>query len=325
MKVSNNIEVTWNQVDTTTFMYGTTFKFKDDYTLFENHLMPSGIIMQEWTMFTSFSKDKAIPSLPILKKGCTYHFNFDYTVTPENSIYFKLIFYKKNGSVIDTKIINDLDIEIYYPKDAHTYKLQMINAASQSLKFKKLTICEVNEQINTVQIGELLNKNEAHPMLNIIFVEPTTQQQTTVSSEAIRKFENVLLIKGWYNGKLTDGMSMIKQHLTQNYSDCELNLIGYGPLSNEFSKAMSHIIEGQPFITFHQNTSFAKKLSEVIGENNQSHPITKPYVYFDTETHRPHGMEVMQPVLNKTRYLEYLDIRTVKNGGTNETKNRFNN
>nr|WP_241523186.1 accessory Sec system protein Asp3 [Staphylococcus delphini] len=49
-------------------MYGSILRFKPTETLFENELMPSGIVIHEWKMITAYDEESLVPALPILKK-----------------------------------------------------------------------------------------------------------------------------------------------------------------------------------------------------------------------------------------------------------------
>ncbi|COP76787.1 accessory secretory protein Asp3 [Streptococcus pneumoniae] len=91
-------------------------------------------------MLSSYTTNKQVPSLPLLKKGNNYKIRFDYDVTPERSVYFKIVLYKKNGEKIKTMIIEDDDIEFEYPKDAYSYKIELMNAGFQHLQFRRIII-----------------------------------------------------------------------------------------------------------------------------------------------------------------------------------------
>nr|WP_309474095.1 accessory Sec system protein Asp3 [Staphylococcus saprophyticus] len=75
-----------------------------------------------------------------MEKGNNYKIKFDYAVIPERSVYFKIILYKKNGEKIKTMIIEDDDIEFEYPKDAYSYKIELMNAGFQHLQFYRTII-----------------------------------------------------------------------------------------------------------------------------------------------------------------------------------------
>ncbi|MGX0034710.1 accessory secretory protein Asp3 [Staphylococcus cohnii] len=140
MNQNKRFDIIWKKIHKNTFMYGAKLKFNNNFVSMDNSLMPSGMVIHEWNMLSNYTTNKQVPSLPLLKKGNNYKIKFDYDVIPERSVYFKIILYKKNGEKIKTMIIEDDDIEFEYPKDAYSYKIELINAGFQHLQFYRTII-----------------------------------------------------------------------------------------------------------------------------------------------------------------------------------------
>ncbi|MBE7352188.1 accessory Sec system protein Asp3 [Staphylococcus epidermidis] len=140
MNPNKRFDITWKKVHKSTFMYGSKLKFNNNFVSMDNSLMPSGMVIHEWNMLSSYTTNKQVPSLPLLKKGSNYKIKFDYDVIPEKSVYFKIVLYKKNGEKIKTMIIEDDDSEFEYPKDAYSYKIELMNAGFQHLQFYRIII-----------------------------------------------------------------------------------------------------------------------------------------------------------------------------------------
>lgn len=140
MNQNKRFDITWKKVHKSTFMYGSKLKFNNNFVSMDNSLMPSGTVIHEWNMLSSYTTNKQVPSLPLLKKGSNYKIKFDYDVIPEKSVYFKIVLYKKNGEKIKTMIIEDDDSEFEYPKDAYSYKIELMNAGFQHLQFYRIII-----------------------------------------------------------------------------------------------------------------------------------------------------------------------------------------
>ncbi|MGW9987219.1 accessory Sec system protein Asp3 [Staphylococcus cohnii] len=140
MNQNKRFNITWKKVHKNTFMYGAKLRFNNNFVSMDNSLMPSGMVIHEWNMLSNYTTNKQVPSLPLLKKGNNYKIKFDYDVIPERSVYFKIILYKKNGEKIKTMIIEDDDIEFEYPKDAYSYKIELMNAGFQHLQFYRTII-----------------------------------------------------------------------------------------------------------------------------------------------------------------------------------------
>lgn len=319
MEASNYFKVQWKQADTSTFMYGTKFSFKNGQTLFENPLMPSGVIIQEWGMITSYAKDKEIPTLPILKKGHTYRFHFNYQVVPHNGIYFKIVFFSKNGTIIDTKIIKNKQVDIHYPEEAYSYKIQLINAASQQLIFNQLTIIEKSEleyKQKCMHMSKLINKDLSYRSVNMIFIEPSYLMNVALSEDAIRNIHNVVLVDDWQSDKLEKHINDLKEKIEMQYGNFEVHLIGYGPQSNEIVKVLSKITGMQALITSHHHKRLAQQLESVM-KAYQSHPRAQTHVY-DVANNNEH-LGTIDTVMNNARFLEYIDIDRLNCGGSHET------
>lgn len=140
MNQNKRFDITWKKVHKSTFMYGSKLKFNNNFVSMDNSLMPSGMVIHEWNMLSSYTTNKQVPALPLLKKGSNYKIKFDYDVIPEKSVYFKIVLYKKNGEKIKTMIIEDDDSEFEYPKDAYSYKIELMNAGFQHLQFYRIII-----------------------------------------------------------------------------------------------------------------------------------------------------------------------------------------
>ncbi|SUQ38652.1 accessory Sec system protein Asp3 [Staphylococcus gallinarum] len=138
--------------------------------------MPSGIIIQDWVMKTNYALDKELPTLPILKRGSDYTFQFNYEVEPQGALYFKIIFYSKDETVLSSQIIKDKEVHVNYPETAHTYKVQMINAAAQIIRFEKFTITEqrlIDSKQRNLTISGVTNVDTNEAVRNVVFVEPS--------------------------------------------------------------------------------------------------------------------------------------------------------
>ena len=105
MQALNNYRIEWRYIHPSTFMYGTTLQFKKEGALFKNPLMPSGTVIHAWHMLARFDMDKAVPSLPILRKGHHYEIKLNFEVQPPRAAYVKVTFYRKNDSELSYVII----------------------------------------------------------------------------------------------------------------------------------------------------------------------------------------------------------------------------
>lgn len=140
MADTKHFNVYWRQINQSTFMYGARVQFKKEGVYYSNRLMPSGTLKHEWYMRTNFYTDRAFPALPFLKKGVKYLFKFYVTAIPEKSVYFKIVFLKRNGTQAGVFIAKEDEIEIEMPEEAYEYQVQMMSAAMSSLYFDHIEI-----------------------------------------------------------------------------------------------------------------------------------------------------------------------------------------
>ncbi|RXI27358.1 accessory Sec system protein Asp3, partial [Arcobacter ellisii] len=68
------------------------------------------------------------------------------------------VLYKKNGEQIKTMIIEDDDIEFEYPKDAYSYKIELMNAGFQHLQFRRIIIEDQNIKSSHLTISTDISK-----------------------------------------------------------------------------------------------------------------------------------------------------------------------
>lgn len=293
---NHNYTIRWTQIIPNTFMYGSRLQFKSHETIFKNRLMPSGIVIHEWKMMTDYAEEKIIPSLPILKRGETYLFSFDYDVEPNTGIYFKIIFKRRNGTVADMRIIQQNEVAITYPYEAFSYELQMINAASTYVCFRKITI--QRQSIKTVSfplaVSSIMNEAQTLPILNIVFTE--TQP---LSSDAIREVKNVIKVEHWQHYSL----EMIYEALAHLKNTATLNCIGYCTESSAIAYEMATLLNGTAFVTHH--------FKHTADHEQQAPPLVRyTEALHDVQAHT----FMVQQLLNPSRYLNNIDINML-NGG----------
>ncbi|MBI5975599.1 accessory Sec system protein Asp3 [Staphylococcus canis] len=245
--ISNTLfEIRWTQVTPDTFMYGSLLKFDDDVTHFENALMPSGVTIHKWRMVTNHMQDKMIPTLPILQRNHTYHFKFEYEVIPEASIYFKLTFKRKNGTICDTQIIQGHEAIVHYPDEAFQYDIDMINAASEQLTFHKITIAQEDEaeRSTDLEIYTLNQKNDVTIPINVLFVE-----SGGVSESAIAHLPNIVVVSHWYDVSVDRIWQVLQEALNIEDSKAYYHFIGYGEQSNIMAYQMAQYSKGHALLS----------------------------------------------------------------------------
>lgn len=144
MQNNQRLEVRWRKVTRHTYQHGATIQFHDNYTYYENQLMPSGLQINLWEPSTLFDKDGHPPKLPMLKRGYHYHISLNISAVPEHSVYVIVTFYLKNGTQLEQVIIKEDESEFKYPNEAYSYDIRLMNAACHHLKFKNIILTELD-------------------------------------------------------------------------------------------------------------------------------------------------------------------------------------
>ncbi|MGD6887734.1 accessory Sec system protein Asp3 [Staphylococcus shinii] len=315
MKNNSYYRVYWTQINHTTFMNGSQVKFKPYKTEFINPLMPSGTLIHEWLMMASYYKDRVIPTLPILKKGTDYELQLEYKTIPENSIYLKIVFYRKNDTILDTCVIRNKDFEFTFPKEAHSYKIQLFNAGIEKIIFNHITIKEKGTSIavEKLDVSAIYNENEKINVRNIIIVEPSFIPQNNLMKEAYDHIDNVVIVNNWYNEDIFANLNEIIKFIQKVKQSHKVNIIGYGSKSNSVASTLGKIFNIASFVTFHDNKDvFLKRnLIEILRIKDHEIP-NNPHMYV-TEVNKIESLKMVENRVNQSRYLKYLNKLLLNN------------
>ncbi|QUM67158.1 accessory Sec system protein Asp3 [Staphylococcus delphini] len=307
MKEKHQFNIRWTQITPETFMYGSILRFKATETLFENELMPSGIVIHEWKMMTNFEDDKVMPTLPILQRNQTYRFHFDYHVQPVDSVYFKVIFKRRNGTVCDYQMIKGHDKDITVPDEMYSYVVQIINAASQHLTFRQLTIEDVREQSKAmadVHVHDMCHIDPDATQATVIFVE-----ETDLAHELIQEIDNCVCVTGWDQPHIGHVIAKVTASLQTLAKDYTLQLVGYGSRSNEMAYAVGAHLPATLYVTPQRDT----KLRQRYGTPEQVDVPVVTYQYDEASTAISHWLG---PTLNQSHQLKGLDIQKLNGGNS---------
>ena len=285
--------IRWRQITPDTFKYGSRLKFHDDGSVvFENPLMPSSIVIHKWQMMTFFVTDKIVPQLPILKHGQSYRFVLDYDVEPVDSIYFKVVFKKSNGTEIDAIMIQEREAVMTYPTDAFSYEIQMLNAAAKRVHFRSIQIIEetASSTAEVLTISEIMQESEDVSVMNVVLAATEG-----LSRDVISTLSNVIIIAGWQQ----DDIAKIVHVLAPLQQGYHLNFIGY----TDETDAMAYQLAERM-----QETAWVTKKEKLLRQDNVA-----VQVYGDKA---PHDAELtlVSSLLHPSHQLNKLDA-TVLDGG----------
>lgn len=304
--------IKWKTIHQDTFMYGSKLTFHPCVTEFENPLMPSGLPIHEWRMLTDFSRDKDTPQLPILKRQHTYRFDFDFSVTPDQSVYFIFIFLSKNGEEIERHIVKENQTDITFPEGAYSYKIKLMNAGAERLLFREMTITALSEKENTdMVISDIVNETNAGNYRNIIIIEPTTFNYKSVI-RSVRHLNNVITINHWWQGDISSNIKKMRDYFASLSKKSEIHFVGFGAKSNVIAQILGNLLESQTFRTTHEDAAILREMSEDIVAH---HVISKQTVIYDADNHHQNIPNYLADFINPVTQLNELDAFVLNNGG----------
>ena len=158
MKIQKHKEIYWGELRGAsisktrkdfTYLYGSTIIFHSlDQVYFENKLMASGQTIHEWSSSWNYQGDRQVPSLPLIKRGRPYSLTRDMTSYPSESVFLKLIFFDRYNKKVGNIVERSDKMAFTYPKEAYSYKVQLLSAGVESFEFHCLRIEEILEESN---------------------------------------------------------------------------------------------------------------------------------------------------------------------------------
>ncbi|WP_158224781.1 accessory Sec system protein Asp3 [Staphylococcus delphini] len=306
--------IKWKTIHQDTFMYGSKLTFHPCVTEFENPLMPSGLPIHEWCMLTDFSRDKDTPQLPILKRQHTYRFDFDYSVTPEQSVYFIFIFLSKNGEEIERHIVKEKQKDITFPEGAYSYKIRLMNAGAERLLFREMTVKALPEKDNTnMVISNMFNETSNGNYSNIIIIEPTTFNYKSVI-RSVRHLNNVITINQWWQGDISSNIKKMRDYFASLSKKSEIHFVGFGVKSNVIAQILGNLLESQTFRTTQEDQAILSELSKDLAVY---HVINKHTVIYDAEYQHKDIPSYLVDFINPVTKLNELDTFVLNGGGGN--------
>ncbi|MCE4957553.1 accessory Sec system protein Asp3 [Macrococcoides caseolyticum] len=186
------VEIYFEGVNDSTYMYGARVSFDGRTLIYNNALIPAGTVIHRFQMISDYDKERITPNLPMLKRGVDYAIHFDYDVDPIESVYFKLNFYKRDGSLLNAINIMQPSYSFTFPEAAHTYTIEVMSASLNELTFRKMTIKGAH-QLQTQHISPCINPVERP--LDIYILQEETHINYQVHYEDVSHLENVYIIR----------------------------------------------------------------------------------------------------------------------------------
>ena len=137
----------WSDYMSDAYIYGSEVKFnaKDDVE-FKNNLMPAGSVIKSWFSKTNYQAQRIEPTLPIIVGEGEYELSVDMETDVDEGILVRLVYYDRYNEQIGQYIVRDKTTVFRCPMATYSYCLQLIAGGAKNLRFRSVTIQEVNHE-----------------------------------------------------------------------------------------------------------------------------------------------------------------------------------
>lgn len=224
----------WNNYSEKSYLWGSTIKFLENKEVyFKNIVANTGIVIKEWRFSTNYQSDKIVSELPILEENIEYLIELNCNEIPINTAYLRINFYDFYDDFIDCKILKNKIGKITIPEKTYKYDIQLFSAGLKELTFKNLKIKKIIEPIESKE--KLINKNEDYNVINIILKQPSINSETELDNNLLSSIENIYIYSNNFLSRsyyLDISSSDNLNEIIREYSNYNINFIGYTPLTN---------------------------------------------------------------------------------------------
>ena len=137
----------WSDYMSDAYIYGSEVKFnaKDDVE-FKNNLMPAGSVIKSWFSKTNYQAQRIESTLPIIDGEGEYELSVDMETDVDEGILVRLVYYDRYNEQIGQYIVRDKTTVFRCPMATYSYCLQLIAGGAKNLRFRSVTIQEVNHE-----------------------------------------------------------------------------------------------------------------------------------------------------------------------------------
>lgn len=312
--------IKWAQGATTEYLYGSILKREGHRVVFDNPLMSPGFPIVSWNSKTNFQAQRKQPHLPLLTKGKRYQVTIFATVEPKETVYARIIYYNRFDEEIGTTVLKEDNWSFVYPKEAFSYKLELLNAGCHRLEFEALEMMdEVSEnEWDSEELTVYFSQEKA--VLHVVFLEPNTVSLSQLPMEEISTLGNVLFVGGqnqaasFYMDKVFEEKLKRYVHFCREQGLSKVRFIAYGPVGNVAVLYYSSKIASQGFVTAEQmnRESLERVLEKELGDVPLSFVMDRHLYAQNVTTYgqiEPSDwLDLVEPLFRKEAVLKRLPI-----------------
>lgn len=167
--------INWGLLSDASYLYGVDLEFlKDGRVSFHQEFLPIGTVIHTWLSDVNYQDRRDIPRLPLLKRGQDYCLKLNLETVKGHQPYLRLTFFNRRKEVVGHKIIKEDTAEFSLPKDCYSYKIDLINAGSQSFVFDSILLYakEMEDHLNqSYFVLPSLDDNVKNASLKVFLLE----------------------------------------------------------------------------------------------------------------------------------------------------------
>lgn len=310
------IAIYWRQGTGKPFLYGTHLSYQvDGQVIFDNPLMSSGTIIQEWHSHGVYQATREISPLPLLVPGQTYELIADMQSQPAQRVFIGISFFNRYDQKLGFKVLKEQQTRFSVPPQTYHYCIQLMNAGCSRLRFNGLKLqAHVKEDSDTqspVVFKRLMHADATQDTLQLVFLEEHScdeavlrQFSQTHANVFIQPFEETPLSQH----TILTVVSKIHD-LKKRYGFTRLNLIGYNRNSNLLALYYGTIFaNSQVYVTEDWASLEAYRHLGCDSETLQAIIDTKTYHNVSYYAQKPTGAPYFTPTKHTSARLLCLPI-----------------
>ncbi|MGT2911802.1 accessory Sec system protein Asp3 [Streptococcus cameli] len=131
------------------YLYGSKVSFEENETLLHNPRLAAGKPLRTFQSRTNYQGNRSVPDLPALIPGKKYAIELDMETTPPLRYFVQIMFYNRQGEIVETTVLREGEEEFACPEDTFTYTVYIRSAGCYTLSFRSLSILKIAEPSDT--------------------------------------------------------------------------------------------------------------------------------------------------------------------------------
>lgn len=274
--------INWGLLSDASYLYGVDLDFlKDGRVSFHQEFLPIGTVIHTWLSDVNYQDRRDIPRLPLLKRGLDYCLKLNLDTVSGHQPYLRLTFFNRRKEVVAYKIIKEDSAEFSLPKDCYSYKIDLINAGSQSFVFDSILLYAKEMEDHLSQsyfVLPSLEKNAESGSLKVYLLENQEGQLMPFTESYLNKVGSSLIFGltrldqlAYLTDSFVDYVAKAIHKHAPEALDQGIQFIGTGPksdrvailLENAFEKGSSSLTGP---VTFDQELRTSIEDSELVLE-----------------------------------------------------------